>query len=549
MRKVRENIITAYGNQSVFPPDLDVYNSPNKYGRGQTINVLPGQLVVYDPMTLKSLGPGITADTNERIVWAVGIPGKDKSTSVSLRKVYGDTLFGCNINAASSESGKCGIPAIQDVLFKCTYRDAAYSIEVQIADEQTDNEYPFNTYATYVYTVKTEPEDCADCGSDHNCQELACKFVDAINGIQERKSRKTSFFTPPAEEDPKFFATRLYENSYDFCLTNESTACEDCLNYTGIGDVVIDGVTTTFTNTLNPSDLTLTLKGQVASIIDQINIALDGNGWAIEVKPVGVCCDTRIQINTCKVITFLGGVAPCDTNTPLDPITVNATCTNCDAVATTEQYCGIRLIQNLPQPECGSYPDLPGIRWFGGDLNVYARDGFSSGGFTTRKMQESCPPENMGYVWQQREWTQDVGGSGRNLEPYNDRYGTLGLPLASERIGNVTAKCDASYCSYSLEHSIPNTGNGVSSPRRDARGRSVFLIESTHSITIASFEAIMNPYLLSQGCPAKAAITCTQTYDTGLVDGLGVAIFTADQDQLESTAPGGEYPNANGRIY
>jgi hypothetical protein len=537
MRKVRENIIVTSGDQAVFAADADVFNCPNEQGVGATVNVLPGQLAIYDPVTLKGLGPGIDVLSNPTFVVGSGIDITGNGTSDTLRKSYGDVVFGKYINAATADTSKCGIPAITDIHFKCTFHDESYTIEIQVQDEQSDNEYPYNTYATYVYTVKTDEIDCGECSADHQCEVLRDAFVDAINGVRKNKSRKTSFFTPKPDPSPKFTATPLLEFSHDFCLTTQSpNACDECTHFDGVvgvtGAELEDGAVT-FTNTVDPSNPTLSLDGQMATIIDQLNAALGDLGKAVPVEPTGECCDLRIQVNTSiadlELTGAAGAIAPCST---VDP--------------RMEGYCGIRLIQHLPQPNYNcKYPDLPGIKWLSGDLDVYAKDGFSRGSVKTVKTQESSRPEGMGYQWVKREYWQDNGGHGRDYEPYIDSHGTLGLPLDSERVQGVTANAKTSYVSYILEHSIPNTNNGVSSPRRDARGRTIILVPVGDLNTQASLEAILNPYLESVGFKP---ITNSVAYDTGLVDDLGAPILTNDQDQLEGTAPDGTYPNANGSI-
>lgn len=83
------------------------------------------------------------------------------------------------------------------------------------------------------------------------------------------------------------------------------------------------------------------------------------------------------------------------------------------------------------------------------------------------------------------------------------------MPIKSERTGQVTVKCPVNYCSYIIEHEIPFEGVGASDPKRYARGRSLFLIPSTHTVTTAAFEAILNPFIQSTTCPNKTAITCS----------------------------------------
>lgn len=519
MRKVRENIIASKGNYPVFAEGSAVFSAPVVQGGGYTINVLPGQWVFYDAEAgseAVGLGPGVTAATVNKLTIAVGRDLNGNGASDALLKPFGDSLSPWGIYSAKAKCPACAIPGIQDALFRCVQAGDSYTLHVQTFDETTDNQYPFNVPAIYTYTVKVEDLNCDGCTEAEVTDQVVCAFIDQINGVAN-PSPVNAFGLKRRSGDvsKSFSASRLWPNSIDFCLTASSTACDTCKHIQGIKGIRIDSSDHVFTNTLDPANPTLTLDAQVQHIINQINVILDGSGTAIKVAPVGNCCDVRIQINSCLTVNNLIGhddavVADCGTSTPLAAIARDITCPTCPAgAAITDVYAGIRLYHNIPQPVCDDcYPPNPPQGWLSGEIKVFGGKGFDSSSFRSREIQAATVPENLGYEWQWREYVQDTGGSGRDFEPYHDSYGPIGLPNGTERPNQTTVDCRANYCSYILEHEIPNENNSVSPAKRYARGRTVFLVPSLDTVTIAEFEAIINPFLASTTCPNKAALTC-----------------------------------------
>jgi len=139
-------------------------------------------------------------------------------------------------------------------------------------------------------------------------------------------------------------------------------------------------------------------------------------------------------------------------------------------------------------------------------------------------------PENLGYDWLVREYKSENSGRGRNHDNYEwPGYGYNGLPLDRGRTSGISpcVKCAGQYCSYALEHTVPHHDFSVHGQYAEYRGRTIVLIPTEDSITRTEFEAVINPYLTSQGCPIKKEITC------------GV-----DQDQIQNP----EYPDYNGDL-
>jgi len=542
MRKVRENIIPSMGNYPVYPAGQPVFNCDYP-----TINPLPGQIVIYDPQTQLSLGPGITTDDYDRIVIGVACDDNGDGVANSIRKVFGDQLFGCYINAVTAEPPSCGMPEIHDFLFKCTDCDTPYSINITREDDVTQNSFPYNRPACYTYTAETECGGCDECDPSHDCTDLVCKLIDQINGKPKNRRTLKSRFNKRTEDAEKgFSAVRLYPHSVDYCITPLKGECVDCMEIPAITGVSFGGKTVTFNQTVNPANPANSYQAQLASIQTQINRALDGNGSGIATKGAGVCCPNQLQVNTCFTDFQLLGeggapITPCHVSNPFDPINIEKDCKNCDDTPQTKEFkCGIRIIADPVKIECGCFVNVNPQGYLGRKLSIVPGSGFVKGSTYIREVQGEKIPEGIGAIWQYRDYASDTGGSGRPHRPYDMPIGTLGLPSGTSKASNTKVKCDASYCSFILEHQLPNTDTGVHGNKTQARGRSVILIPSGDLTTIESFQEVLNSYVTSSGCPVKQEVLC--------VDTAGDFI---DQDQIETDYTTGTpgYPNANGYIY
>lgn len=511
MRKVRENIIASSGDYEIFPAGQDVYNSDG------SINVLPGQYVFYDPQTLKSVG-ATTIAANPKLVMGVGIDTTGDGATDSIRKTYGDVLHGHSIGTVSAEPPRSGTAHIKDFLFEGAENDTAYTVNITVEDDITQNVYPYNRPANYTATVMTSITGTTP-------EELACLLVDKINnsGI-DSSAGKTSVFNKlrKSPTDLPFYAVRLFEQSHTYCLPTVAGACNTCINVPAITGMVANGQTTTFTNTVNPQDGTLTLKAQIDRIISLINVTLDGNGSAAITGGVGNFIEQQLEVNTCfadfELLDADGNpMAKCSTSNPFDPVTLAAQCKNCGTGTFTTVYeGGIRLIAKRVDASCnGNIPANPPKGYFGRRLGIFPAQGFSSGTVYTRDVQKITLPENFGYLWQWRDYVSDNGGTGRGHDQFNSgSYGPMDLPLARSRSMSASrVSCKTPYCSFIIEHTIPSTDIHTHGNVTGARGRTVFLIPSSDSVTIADFETKFNAYTSSSVLQSIGAVTCAADQD------------------------------------
>lgn len=524
MRKVRENILVAKGDLACYAGGQDVFIRTNNDGTPPTIAVLPGQLVWYDPITGYSINPAnISKSANPRIVLAVGHDTNGDGISDELRKGFGEIIDSYAISAATAEPPRLGVPAIKDLLFKCTTCEEAVSINIAVEDDSTQNQYGFNRAAVYNYTVQPACAGCDTCTEEDNCAEIACAIEKKVKGnkdnyLNARKNggRIGAFPT----NQPNFHVVRLFATSYQFCLTNVGNDCTDCAGLVPITGITIDGDATVFTQSYNGDK---TEFGQLQNIVNQINVLLEGKGSAVIVASSGSCPTYEIEINTClENITLQVGLGqeaddlePCSTTNPFAPITIDPDCVDCETVPTTVTYsCGVRVIGKPVILPCDCFPPNPPKSYLSRKIDIYPVKGFKPGAYHVQTIQENTYPENTGYQWAWREYKQAVGGSGRQYRPYNSSFGPIQLPIKGDRAKSaVTVDCKASYCSYILEHSLVTTPNQFITNPLVARGRTVVLIDQADTTTRTSFETGVNNLLTTEGGIVLKTITCGSDQD------------------------------------
>ena len=536
-RNARQNVIATFGNYGLYTAAQDVFSSD-----GECL-VSPGQPVIYNPRTLKSLGTGITVSSNPEIVIGVGVDTNGDGVSDTIRATFGDKLYGYHITAASAEAPACGLNPIKDFFFDCTHYDDSFTLAVGIEDQQSRSELTYNSKFTYIVNVKIEKQPCDTCDSGVSCKVVSCKIVDAFRGVytgQNKNLRDT--FTKDAIERQlaaaKFEVVPLYgsedldiKTTKDFCVSMVAGACDNCIDtnflfttatYTDENSVL---QTLTFTNIANAAG-TATLSAQLKRVVSQINKKLNGNGYAVLMKNTGMCCPYRIQVNTCYADFAITGLAPCATTNPFDFTTIQElACKTCEvSSAVAPPKCGVRFIAKPVEFECGKYPITNPIVNFTQKLDVYPVTGFKDGQWLVKDIQLGSNPINQGYHWQYIDYITDNGGLGRTQNGYNDTYGNLGLPGDNDRAGSSLIKCGVSYCSYDIHHNLPYKTTDVHGGKIETQGLTSIIVPSGDSTTKTDLQAFFTSYLPTVPNLKIVTITCA-----------------SDQDQ-----DGGTYPDYNG---
>lgn len=312
-------------------------------------NVLPGQLVAYTQSggtTLTVDDATLAAADLPNLYIGVGIDLNGDGVTDDIRHFGAEFISGCEPREVGVGSPRCGSPVVRDFYFDCTECDATYSVMVKVDDNRTRSYSPFNkSFAEFTGSVVTKCLSCDDCPVEHNCREVACKLADALNGELDLRVGNESYPDWKGEGLPRpFYVTRLHENSYVYCLSPQTVegACEECTYLNAISGVVINENTHNLVGTTNPADGTQTLKGQLESIVDQLNylfqqeygLGVDGAnphaGSAYYTGSYGECCPLQLHINTCDANFALlddeGEVI--DATTSYNPFTTYGTVTD-----------------------------------------------------------------------------------------------------------------------------------------------------------------------------------------------------------------------------
>lgn len=522
-RLTRENFLVPSKDLPLIPEGTQVFIS-NKGRRGPTINGVPGQLVIYDPQTGLALGPtSLNKKDHGKIVIGVLDDSTGDGMADTIRKSFGDMVYGCNIDSYRATTPKCGLAEVQDLLFKCARSETSYGLNITVEDESTQRQYPFNKPALYPYTVQVNSEGCVGCSEEDYARKVACKFAEAINEeVWNQNPTRQGRIMPMDKVDKDFEAVALWANEFVFCIDTIQTDCGNCAYIPGIVGINIQGEDpVVFSFTTVPGDLTKSYQAQLDHIVYSINQALGEFGHAVVTRGAGPCCSYQLMVNTCKTITSLqldgaDVLTPCSTHSPLDPVAFQNNCKDCgDTDSTISYIAGIRVISKPIKMDIACTPwdaiNNP-IKFYGRQVNIFPSLGWEDTSWHKRTVQELQLPNGLGYDFLHREYKSANGGSGRNHDPYDRRQGRLGLPYPNNRANSTRVNCEALYCVYSMQHGTPHWDHNIASGGSIlSKGATMILIDKSFVTLIQSFEAAMNAYVTDGTCGVLVAQNCNIT--------------------------------------
>lgn len=499
-RKVRENIIVTKGDHAFVPAGTQLL-IPQGGTQPPKLNLVPGQGFIADPKTFITVDPAtFDPNNNPQFMIGVGVDMDGDGIAETIRTSFGEHIDVRNLTAYNVAAPQCPIYEIVDFKFKCTYEDMPYGLSVFVDDDMTQNQYPFNKPSVYTYTTKVKGSACSDCTTEDICSDVAQRFVDAINqdAFRDMDIRLNEVVLPLEKVFLPFEAAYLFPQSYTFCLNPSSNPCGGCTAVPAITGVRfdVDGTPTdfNFTFTTNPSDSTQTMIGQLENVVMQINDVLPVGRASLLGNPAE-CCSLTIDVNTpVENMVFLDAsgdpVNPCSVTNPFDG---------------TDFECGFRLYAKPVEIKCSDpFPPNPVLGYFGRHIKVFPSDGFQDAGVQVTRIQDNVFPKNLGYNWKHREYRSDNGGLGRDFNPYNDKFGPIGLPGTQDRAMNTITDCKETYCSYIFEHKINDNGNGVFGRIGQYAGRTILLIPAGDTATQTSFEAYMANFADASHITAKS---------------------------------------------
>lgn len=523
----RTTVIATSNNVAVYTegqPISTVTSTKGTHAK-QTYLVAPGQVVFFNPATGLSTGTAATKSTVPLLMAGVAIDS-DGDGSTDYIRWFNDGFTGCSARSLDGRAPNCGLASITDIFFGCAECNQTYTIEVQVYDPITE---AFGSKSLgYIYHFSyTLP--CGDCTTGDcvevaaNADEIMCGLYNKIKGIENDPNWdiKLNGFPLPRDHEYRFDVAKLYDGTatdfsdnttFEYCLTQSDTACENCDVFTAIGGYSLDGdpdvvfSPATFTGTTST-------RGQLASAIDQLNVALAGNGSAVFIPAVGNCCTNhKIEVNTCLLDFELHDhegtvITPCATSNPFSELTRYSECQDCNSAnSTITQRAGLRFYSKPIEGECGCLNGNKDKVEYYGEIEAYPVHGFkSNGGAWSARRQAATLPEGQGFEWQGKE-IRTLRQPGTEPFVIKNFGGKYGFPEANDLLNQVTTNCKERYCVISAVIQQKT--------KHEMMGEVYFvpqtiylLIPADHTTASASVLTALNNYLAGGDC-GVASISC-----------------------------------------
>lgn len=495
-------MIVVKKGSTVFPG-----NQPLFVDRGDgnpRLAVTEGQFVAYDPKRNISLDETTVGDV-DTAVFAVGWKTDPKTGyALELRKAFSEETRKCDLVNGTAEPYKCGTAAVTDLLFRCIKPDATYTFNIEVEDWESESFRPLHHKTKKVYTVNTHECKCEpECDPQYECGDLVDDFIKQINGISETSPMDGALGRFHPERYQPFFAFKIQPRSLQFCLDAADDKCDVCTHLPAITGIKIGENSVSFTDTVDPNNTELTMKGQLNLIKIAIENAIkdaDGEGTVTFTGSVGECCPTQLEImtNLEDDIVLLGYE--------------DAEIVNCgEETDILEDYgCGVRVVAK--QLDFGCLCDLPASTYIKNkyrkiDINAVG-DGWACNSVKVKKVQQSTVPRNWGYDLMEEDYRSQVGGAGRAHLPYNDPRGRFNYPSEDSRARNTgLINCREGYCTLHLENfdkfSGPFDTRGNTTP-----GLTTIAINMKDVDTIKDIQKIVNAFIADTSCPIYKKLEC-----------------------------------------
>lgn len=535
----RYTYLATTGNLPV-KPDGEVVILPGD--SNQVYGVYTGEIVIWNPKTNLTLSVADIA-TEQHVSIGVG-QGVEGQLADSIIHIAGEEFNMCDATfKAEVKRPVCGVPQVVDIFFDCTKTGEVYTLALHLDDSKVRSQLNYNEKAEYVYTAIMEED--SDTSIEEKCAELACAFVDQINGTSQKDPSKITYIS-------KHDLTKLYQPFNAARLFVGDAASKrfvldvDAEGTVGITGITIDGASTDFSYTTKAGDTTVTLVSQLDRVVDSINEALKETGGSAHLKasmsPKN--CYT-LEINTCADVVTLntdaGALTPTTEFNPFTPQAKNKVCKDCDSSSATVDYtCGIRIfVDPVEVPcDCKYPPNLPAPNTYIRTVEpAFTGAGWDSANHYWEVSQEQVLPSGFGYFYQDKAASgQNNGGSGRNFRNSNRMVGRIGLPDEGSRASNAMnlIKCDETYCVYNITtttKSLEKFNNAVQYFNTDG---TYMMIPEAHTTTKNSFEPFLSA-LQTRGICIPGDVQCAVTITGATVSQSAVALSVGNTVNLDST--------------
>lgn len=515
---MRETYIATHGDYAVKAAGEAIFIA-GKNRQGRNLNVKAGEIVVFDPTANVTIAAA-DIPSKEKVVVAVGVGNKGEMAT-DLRYLGGDGFNLCKDSIeALVTTPVCGTPQVLDVFFDGTKCQAGYAFQILLDDYIVRSNYPQNDRMAFTYNeINPCGSDCS-CTTEDSCEELVCKFVDAINKkTTEDDARNLVRFQnrDDSHQYQPFSAAMLYnveDSIKTFCLTPEDSDCENCSTLPAITGILIGDEETEFVGTTIGD---YTTPGQLELVVDLINDALAPTGGRAHlVKSIGKCCGYCIEISSCETtIELLSGDDANITGTgsnAFDNVAANAAvCSSCDSADTQiTATCGFRLYAHPLSVKCScEYPPNDNIPFtYHRSIEVQPLNDWGCQTFYVLESTAQIEPEGFGFFYQDREHYQHNGGVGRDYHYSNTHRGQISLPDQYSRSTNATTiDCEETYCVYNLRWIKSALGKNSNALTRSNTAWTFVLIPYGDDVTKASWETFLAE-LHTIGTCVTQDITC-----------------------------------------
>lgn len=501
----RDNIIVSTGNQALVAKDVKLFAANG------TLNILPGQIGVFDAYTHKAVDNTNIAQSKD-IYIAVGIDTNGDGVAEEIRKTSGEHWNKCSTDVAQVAAPRSECPEIWDFLFDCIECDTDYSLKVQTEGVEWMPYFANQHLPTFTFNhFATCCDDCEETVENPSCATFVTDILqqvaqtdntganlidqqypfDAIALAGNTTAGKTVTIDVPCRNNRPAAIKKL-------TISTTAGAGADaygtlCTSVSGYPNILADG-------TINPGQLktlATALMADFATDDNNVNItfykACDGGCWKMVITG-----DDLIEVTLAEFLNadqVCGGSSTSATITTSTPLTVDG----------VDYSCGIRFIGHIFPQECGCFPPKEYKSTRGTRMRVFPLSGFDCK-WDTNKVQDLQIAEGAGADIRWREYKQQTGGQGRTYDSYHMHYGKLGV--YGDRVReSVTSEC-IDYCQYQFIYHAKSYPLAPMGWTNNTHLQSTVVIPNDDSTTKAAFETTINQWLVGGSCPLTT-ITCS----------------------------------------
>lgn len=551
-RKILHNVFPA---SSVAPADKNVYDLEKG-------SFSPNSLVIFNPRTGKSLGPGITFATNPTIAIGqfVSLNGDGMVNALRKREIDGNHLFNVTTDIPRSP-----INQIKNAYWRCTSKDTEYGLNIGWRNNDTLLTQTDNQFALKTISVNLSDYACSSCDSGMDCKEVSCaihrafyaKGLDGNDSLFLRRSLATQNKTDGVD------LVAIMDKEVQYCLAAFAGSCGSCNEITAVTGVTIvadptkldangnpflaTDFTKQFAGTLVPGSTTNTYYGQLDRIVKLINLAFEeagvtGHAVAIEgIKGTARPCDPiNILINSCYSVQLLGAggtpITPCVAEyNPFagKSFTNQTSCIGCSAGSTFTPNCGVRVIGKPIKIDKNCLGPDKRVMWYFTEVSITEAPNSRFSGFHVETMQDVQMPDGMGVQYYWKMLDQHVEGTGFDYSPgLTDVRGVYSENKSSRlKYNTIGLDINQSYASLSLEYGMGWETQLVNSPVYITKATLQVIIANADISTKADLKAILDPWLASLPVP-RPPLDFTTDVDqiNTLIDNTGTITQEAVDD-------------------